>query len=181
MKFSSNNPEINNGLKKFIESNIALIENKDFKELYKRAYATRSTFTVGHLTHVLYSIGIDPLDDLDYIPAGFLEACDALIEVDIPSHIEHIDESAFYDCNNLKEILIPKNVIEVASWSLADCDELRKIVILSDVKRIDSLAFSNNPQLEVIYCTESVSYMLRGDRKIIGSMTAAHVKIEVIR
>ena len=95
MKFSHNEPKINNGLKNFIENNIALIEDRDFRKLYKRAYSARSTFTVGYLTHALYSIGIDPLDDLDYIPAGFLEACDALIDVDIPDHIEHIDESAF--------------------------------------------------------------------------------------
>ena len=178
MKFSNNNPKINNGLKDSIEDNISLIENKNFKELYKKAY--RMGVNIGDLTHVLYSIGIDPLDELTYIPAAFLESCDALIEVEIPIHIEHIDESAFYDCNNLLSITIPKNVIELASWSLGGCDELRKIVILSDVKRIDRLAFSQNPKLEFIYCTQKTADLINNSPDTIVSRKD-QIKIEVIK
>ena len=177
MKFSNNTPKMNEGLKEFIEQNISLIDDRNFKELYKKAYSLNNYFNVGDLTHVLYSIGVDPLEDLTYIPAAFLESCDALIEVEIPSHIKNIDEYAFYDCNNIDSIIIPKNVIELAARSLGGCDNLRKIIILSDVKRIDSLAFSQNPQLEVIYCTESVSDMLKSDHKFIGPITAAHIKL----
>ena len=130
MKFSHNTPQIDKALKEFIEDNISLIENRGFKELYKKAYSMNSQFNVGDLTHVLYSIGIDPLEELTYIPAAFLESCDALFEVDIPVHIEHIDESAFYDCNTLYSITIPKNVIELAPWSISGCEGLRKIIIL---------------------------------------------------
>lgn len=180
MKFSSNNPEINKALKEFIEDNISLIENKDFKELYKKAYNITTQFKVGDLTHVLYSIGIDPLDDLTYIPSAFFEACDALVEVEIPIHIEHIDELAFYDCNNIKSITIPKNVIELASWSLAGCDELRKIVILSDIKRIDRLAFGQLPKLQVIYCTQKTADLIN-NIEWAEANRMRDIKIEVIR
>ena len=180
MKFSNNNPQINKGLKDFIEDNISLIENKDFKELYKKAYSINSVFNVGDLTHVLYSIGIDPLDELTYIPAAFLESCDALIEVEIPTHIEHIDESAFYDCNNIDSITVPKNVIELASWSLAGCEELRKIVILGDLKRIDRLAFGQNLKLEVIYCTQKTAELIENTPDIMV-LHKDKIKIEVIR
>ena len=130
---------------------------------------------------MLYSIGIDPLDELDYIPAGFLEACDALIEVEIPTHIESIDESAFYDCNNIYSITVPKNVIELAAWSLGGCEELRKIVILSDVKRIDRLAFTQNPKLEVIYCTQKTADLIQNNISELPVYNKYKVKIEVIR
>ena len=184
MKFSNNAPKINNGLKDFIENNISLIENADFKELYKKAYtiaySMNGGFSVGDLTHVLYSIGIDPLEELTYIPAAFFESCDALVEVDIPVHIEHIDESAFYDCNNIYSITIPKNVIELASWSLAGCEELRKIVILSDVERIDRLAFSQLPKLEIIYCTQETADLIQHTPKLM-LYNKDKVKIEVIK
>lgn len=180
MKFSNNTPRINEGLKEFIENNISLIEDEDFKELYKKAYGMNTQFNIGDLTHVLYSIGIDPLDNLNYIPAAFLESCYALIDVEIPSHIEHIDESAFYDCNNIYSITVPKNVIELSSWSLGGCDNLRKIVILSDVKRIDRLAFGQNPKLEIIYCTQKTAELIENTPDIMISRKN-EIKIEVIR
>ena len=180
MKFSHNNPQIDKPLKEFIEDNISLIENKDFKELYKKACSMNSQFNVGDLTHVLYTIGINPLEDLTYIPASFLESCDALIEVEIPTHIEHIDESAFYDCNNILSITIPKNVIELAAWSLAGCDELRKIVIVGDVKRIDRLAFGQNPKLEVIYCTQETADLIHRKADVVV-YNKHRLKIEVIK
>ena len=180
MKFSNNNPQINEGLKDFIEDNISLIENGDFKELYKKAYSMISQFNVGDLTHVLYSIGIDPLEDLTYIPAAFFEPCDALIEVEIPTHIEQIDESAFYDCNNIESITVPKNVIELGSWSLAGCDNLRKIIILGDLKRIDRLAFGQLPKLEVIYCTQKTAELIENTPEL-TELKKLKFKIEVIR
>lgn len=180
MKFSNNTPKINDSLKSFIEDNIALIENKDFKELYKKAYSISSVFNVGDRTHVLYSIGIDPLEDLIYIPASFFEACDALIEVEIPIHIEYIGESAFYDCNNIYSITIPKNVIELASWSIAGCEELRKIVILGDLKRIDRLAFGQLPKLEIVYCTQKTADLIESTPDLLV-LRKDEIKIEVIR
>ena len=180
MKFSHDNPKIDKSLKEFIEDNISLIENGDFKELYKKAYSINSVFNVGDLTHVLYSIGIDPLEELTYIPAAFLESCNALIEVEIPIHIEHIDESAFYDCNNIESITLPKNVIELCSWSLGGCDNLRKIVILGDVKRIDRLAFGQLHNLEVIYCTQKTAELIENTSDIMV-MHKDEIKIEVIR
>ena len=180
MKFSHTKPKINNGLKDFIEDNIALIEDRDFKELYKKAYSINSVFNVDDLTHVLYSIGIDPLEDLTYIPAGFLESCDALIEVEIPLHIEHIDESAFYDCNNIYSITIPKNVTELASWSIGGCEELRKIIILGDLKRIARLAFGQSPKLEVIYCTQKTAELIENTPEL-TEHKKLKFKIEVIR
>lgn len=180
MKFSHDNPQIDKSLKEFIEDNISLIENGNFKELYKKAYRMTSQFNVGNLTHVLYSIGIDPLEDLTYIPASFFESCDALIEADIPVHIEHIDESAFYDCNNIYSITVPKNVTELASWSIGGCEELRKIIILGDLKRIDRLAFGQNEKLQVIYCTEKTAELIKNTPDVLG-YRKTNIKIEVIR
>ena len=180
MKFSNNTPYIDKGLKEFIEDNISLIENKDFKELYKKACSITSIFNVGDLTHVLYSIGIDPLDELTYIPAAFFESCDALFEVNIPLHIERIDESAFYDCNNIYSITVPKNVVELGSWSLAGCEELRKIIILGDLKRIDRLAFGQLPKLDVIYCTQKTAELIENTPEL-TEFKKLKFKIEVIR
>ena len=61
MKFSNNEPKINDALKNYIEKYIHLIEQKEFADLYKRAYSLHTQFETGMLTHILYEIGEDPL------------------------------------------------------------------------------------------------------------------------
>ena len=161
MKFSNNEPKINDALKNFIEKYIHLIEQKEFADLYKRAYSLNTQFETGMLTQILYQIGEDPLPYLNYIPEGFLEGCDALIEVEIPAHITDVGESAFYACDNILSITIPKNVTELAAWSLGGCDELREIVIQGDLKRVDELAFHQDPKLEVVYCTQKTAELIQ--------------------
>ena len=181
MKFSNNNPEINKGLKEFIEQNISLIEAKEFDELYKETHAHPFDFEVGSLTHLIYSIDIDPLENLDYIPPDFFEGCDALIEVEIPNHIEYILESAFYSCNNLEQIIIPKNVIELDSWSIAGCDHLKKIIILGDLQKIDRYAFGQNPELQSIYCSQKTAELINNTPTWAEANRMKRIKIEVIR
>lgn len=181
MKFSNNNPQINKRLKEFIEENISLIEAEEFDELYRRAYQHPFDFEIGTLTHVLYSIDMDPLENLNYIPPDFCEGCDALIEVEIPDHIEYIQESGFYSCNNLEQIIIPKNVIELESWSIGGCDHLKKIVILGDLQKIDRYAFGQNPELRVIYCTQKTADLINNTPEWTEANRMRDIKIEVVR
>ena len=181
MKFSTNKPRIDKRLKEFIEQNISLIEAKEFDELYRRAYQDPSNFEVGLLTHLLYSIDIDPLENQDYIPPDFCEGCDALIEVEIPNHIKYIHESGFYSCNNIAGIVIPKNVIELDSWSIAGCDHLKKIVILGDLQKLDRYTFGQNPELQIIYCTQKTADLINNTPEWAEANRMKNIKIEVIR
>ena len=181
MKFSNNTPHISKGLKEFIEQNISLIEADEFDELYRRAYQHPFDFDVGPLTHLLYSIDVDPLENLDYIPPDFFEGCDELIEVEIPNHIEYIHESAFYSCDNLEQIIVPKNIIELDSWSIAGCDHLKKIIILGDLQKIDRYAFGQNPELQVIYCTQKTAELIENTPEWAEAHRMKTIKIEVIR
>lgn len=181
MKFSNDNLQINKFLKEFIEQYISLIEGKEFDELYRLAYNYPFGFEVGSLTHLLYSIDVDPLENLDYIPPDFFEACDELVEVEIPTHIEYIRESAFYSCDNLDGIVIPKNVIELDSWSIAGCDHLKQVIILGDLQKIDRYAFGQNPELKVIYCTQKTADLLSSNPEWAEDDRMKNIKIEVIR
>lgn len=181
MKFSNNNPDINERLKEFIEQNISLIEFKEFDALYRYAYSQPFDFEIGSLTHMLYSIDVNPLENLDYIPIDFFVGCDSLIEVEIPDHIEYIHESAFYSCNNIEQIIIPKNVIELESWSIGGCDHLKKIVILGDLQRIDRYVFGQNPELKVIYCTQKTADLINNTPEWAEANRMRDIKIEVVR
>ena len=59
-------------LKLFIEENADLIAADDFETLYEKAVSTLGVGRVGRLTSIFLSVNIDPLEDLTYIPKGYL-------------------------------------------------------------------------------------------------------------
>lgn len=58
------------------------------------------------ITLLLYSQGIDPLKELDYIPDGFLYRYEELNSFNIPQHIKKIGDYSF-DRTGLSNIKIP--------------------------------------------------------------------------
>ena len=88
-------------LKNFIESNIDLIENKNWRDIYDLA-SVHIPFQIGNLTANLMKAGIDPLDDLDVVlPEMFAEGF--IDEVVLPVHISVIKRQAFMNCYMLKK------------------------------------------------------------------------------
>ena len=79
-------------------------------------------------TQLLYSIGINPFDYLDYIPDFFLQST-SLVAIKIPNNIKSINSYAFYDCPDFTSITIPSSVIEIGESAVSGCNKLQDIYI----------------------------------------------------
>ena len=139
-------------LKEFVEKNIHLIEENRFKELYIIAEVDPD-IEVYDLTILLYSIGIDPLKELDYIPSNFMIGthlnAPQIIDLSHLTHIKHIENYAFAFNNNLKEIILPPNLETIGSTAFL-ASGLKKIVIPKSVKAIGDAAFMDCKNLSEI-------------------------------
>lgn len=126
------------GVKKFIEENINLIERNNFDELFRRANLDLADrLEVGELSKILEDAGIYLLDYTDTIPMNYMygadivmlapkpgikrigeeayKYCDELVSVDLPEGLEYIDEWAFESCPNLRELRLPKSIKHIAN------------------------------------------------------------------
>ena len=85
-----------------------LMDSGDFKELY--SYVSDSSIATGQLTHLLYSLGFDPLKELTFVPRNFLSSQHyPPIYVTIPDNIEYLDVNSFA-ISDLTTISLPANL-----------------------------------------------------------------------
>ena len=99
------------GLLSYIKNNPEfreLMDSGDFKELY--SYVSNSSTVTGQLTHLLYSLGFDPLKELTFVPRNFLSSQHyPPIYVTIPDNIEYLDVNSFA-ISDLTTISLPANL-----------------------------------------------------------------------
>ena len=57
--------------------------------------------------------------------------CKRLQQVDMPPHLEFIDNLAFYDCKALRQVVIPANMKEIMSSAFVGCNGLNRVVTLA--------------------------------------------------
>lgn len=112
-----------------------LFKKNEFGTLYRKLDINSC-----ELTKLLNSLGIDPLDYLDYIPRYFLNGAQ-ITSVNIPDHIKGIDFNAFRQCSNLITIVIPNSVTSIDSLAFSYCTSLTSITIPDDVTSIGDWAF----------------------------------------
>lgn len=74
----------------------------DIKGIYDKLNLSKVKY-IGLFTQLLYSIDINPLDYLEYIPYFFLDSA-SLVTIKIPNNIKSINNYAFYNCSKLGNI-----------------------------------------------------------------------------
>lgn len=57
--------------------------------------------------------------------------CRRLQRIDLPTHLEFIDNLAFYDCKSLNQVVIPANMKEIMSSAFAGCGGLNRVETLA--------------------------------------------------
>lgn len=145
-------------IKKFIEENIELIEQKQWEQIYKKGFPN-------DFTETLLECGVNPLEQgLSYIPNNFLYEsnikeftipdtvtsiggaafyyCTSLTSITIGDSVTSIDDFAFAHCHSLEKIEIPANATGIGEWAFYDCKSLRRVEIPNSVEWISSSAFS---------------------------------------
>ena len=116
------------GLLSYIKNNPEfreLMDSGDFKELY--SYVSNSSTVTGQLTHLLYSLGFDPLKELTFVPRNFLSSQHyPPIYVTIPDNIEYLDVNSFA-ISDLTTISLPANLRYIDRFAFYDTPYLERI------------------------------------------------------
>lgn len=147
-------------LKNFIEENIDLIEQKNWRDLYDLA-SVHIPFQIGNLTTNLMYAGINPLDDLEVVlPEMFAESM--IQKIELPVQIAVIKRQAFKNCYELKELTLPPALLRIDNEAFANCYELHTIKYPGTIKKLkmsfpDWKHFSElfyDCATVLIYCTD---------------------------
>lgn len=104
-----------------------LLESEDYKQLYDYVDSSRnSPRTRGYLTRLLYSLGIDPLLYMNYVPYDFLFLQRIPIRANIPDNISYLGLESFSD-SGLIEISLPASLSYIDSYSFFNVTHLKAI------------------------------------------------------
>lgn len=101
----------------------SLLESGDYEQLYN--YVDRPG-TRGYLTRLLYSLGIDPLLHMNYVPNDFLCFQKKPIRANIPDNISYLGVNAFSDSGLIK-ISLPASLIYIDNYSFFNVPHLKTI------------------------------------------------------
>lgn len=117
---------MDNYTKQVIERYSGLIEANDWKTFYIKLRGVYDNSSIGEITEMLLKAGIDPLDELDYIPENYLAGA-SIKEFKVPGHIEIIEEDAFNACYQLESIYFPASLELVKFRAFRNCKSLQDI------------------------------------------------------
>ena len=146
-------------VKQFLEDSKELLKNEDWRTLYNKAANLLDPQIVGQLTQVLESVGLNPLDDLEFVPIFYHAEDTSLKSVSIPKGIKIIQNNAFAGCTNLTQVTIPLSVEAIRYAAFFNCSKLKAINYAGtrdqwfSIKR-EQDAFLSTPPDKVIHCID---------------------------
>lgn len=123
-------------VKKFIEDNIELIEENQFKALHELAMK-KIPFQVGNFFTILLRSGVDVFVNTNTIYDNMFSNSN-IASLEIPDHIHFINELAFLDCFMLNSITLPK-IINIDERAFRGCFELEHIKYRGTVEEFEKL------------------------------------------
>lgn len=136
-----------------------MLKNSDIKGLYDSYDSYCDYYRVAKsykITQFLNSLGIDPLNYLDYIPDRFL-LDSGIKSITIPGHIKSIGEHAFAYCRSLTSITIPDSVTSIKWRAFSGCTGLTSVTIGNGMTSIIGYTFEGCSSLASINIPDSVT------------------------
>ena len=118
--------------------------------------ANKYNIVISELMQLLYSLDIDVLKYLDYVPNDFLSGTEVSY-VEIPDNIKKIGFSAFAGCQDLKTIIIPDSVTSIGHSAFWGCSILENITLPNNVTDIGDSTFRDCYSLTSITIPNSVT------------------------
>lgn len=147
-------------LKNFIEENIEMIENEEFKVIYSDLDADFRCTLIGDFTEALIKAGIDPAKYMKEIPPHYLGGT-SLRSYTIPNNITAIGEYAFSGYNGLTEVVIPSTVTSIGAYAFRYCSELESITYLGTIdqwKEVKKLpGWKKDFSIKKIICADGIT------------------------
>lgn len=106
----------------FIESNIDLLDNNQFKELFNEAL-THDPLIIGNLIMLLDDNNIDWIRHVDFIPPGAYQWSIRTGPFIIPNHIKTLGAASFAFCE-FNGITIPASVTKIRRSVFKGCNSI---------------------------------------------------------
>ena len=130
----------------FIKLNKELIQNNNFKELYRKFDDITDYYSDTHyLTDIFIEAGINPLEYMDAVPVAYLYKTDLdLKEIKVPDNIKYIYKQAFEEAKLIK-VTIPKTILTIAASAFSDNPSLTEINVRgtqADADKIENLDYN---------------------------------------
>ena len=138
---------ISEELKKFLDDPKVedLINKGDWHALYFMHTRSLALFRdTGVLTTVLLKAGMNPLDSLSFVPAGYLFNTGIDKTVKIPDGVVTIEDCAFMGCEHLPGVDISESVKTIKRGAFFGCKSLASISALN-ADNIGDGAFNGTP------------------------------------
>lgn len=85
--------------------------------------------------------------------------CYGIRQIDFPSTLTTIKESAFRECDNLQEVIIPEGVISVGNYAFFSCDGNKHVKLPSTLESIGYSVFQYNIRLEKVDFAEGLTHI----------------------
>lgn len=139
-------------LKEFIKDRLTMIDNNEWDEFYFELFTcddAQLLSAIGYVTEFMYECGVDPLQYMNRVPAGFLAGSDRS-ELIIPDHIKTIEIGAFRGMKNLTSVVIPKNCNTLAPNAFFYCTRLQHVTIKTNKQFFGDNVFGACPLLREI-------------------------------
>lgn len=89
---------------------------------------------------------------IELIGIGAFKNCRNLVEIEIPSSIEIIQQYTFTS-TSIKKITIPKGIKTIAAFAFNECPNLTCVILGENVSTIDAWSFENCNDLKEIFYT----------------------------
>ncbi len=137
---------IDEELEEFINDHKELIDGHRWAELYAELFDTFWCFDagdcnkIGKFTELLISEGVDPLENLDYIPEHYLTGA-SIEKFVVPKHIKRIKQFAFANCSQLTDVIIPNGVTSIDYGAFCGCGKLVQAHIPDSVTELGLSVF----------------------------------------
>lgn len=140
----------------FLREHIDLIEEDNFKELYKEVCNEEvKAVWGGELTDLLFAANINPLLYMDSVPQDFGNSS-TMTSITLPSNITNLASGAFQYATKLENITLPRSVKTIGARAFSDCARLKSIAIPHGVIDIPMSLFDSCVGLKFIMLPETV-------------------------
>ena len=134
--------EISERLKIFLQKHKEDIDDNNFEEIYNDDNIFMDDYFT--MTKLFFSIGINPLKYMSFVPAFYMEDFKDLEEIEIPEGIKEIGKEAFYGCTNLKKVYLPSTLQVIESAAFGDCDYLTNVYFNGTTEQWSRLPIEEN-------------------------------------
>ena len=148
---------------KFLKKNKELLDRPDplLDELYNNA-SYQTLFNLGELTDEFLSKGKNPLNYMSSVPWNFMRGSryeNPLFTIPRGKGIEEIGKMAFTD-SRVSGIMIPEGIKVIDSFAFSQNPNLEVVYIPSSIEELGTALFHKTDNIKEIYYNQTYTYFL---------------------